>query len=155
MENQGYEFEGVDASFELLVKRISNQYIPKIELVETEINTRQIVPSNESSAKVVIKIDNQVIENTATGSGPLNALDLALRGALLDKFEFINEVVLTDYRVRVVGGNKGTESLVRVIIESSDKSGSWSTIGVSKDIVDASWKALIDSIEFKLMKVFS
>jgi 2-isopropylmalate synthase len=155
LENQGYEFEGVDASFELLVKRISNQYIPKIELVETEINTRQIVPSNESSAKVVIKIDNQVIENTATGSGPLNALDLALRGALLDKFEFINEVVLTDYRVRVVGGNKGTESLVRVIIESSDKSGSWSTIGVSKDIVDASWKALIDSIEFKLMKVFS
>jgi len=155
LENYGYEFEGVDASFELLVKKVSNQYKPKIELIETEINTRQIVPSNESSAKVVIKIDNEIIENTASGSGPVNALDLALRGALLDKFQFLNEVVLTDYRVRVVGGNKGTESLVRVIIESSDKDITWSTIGVSKDIVDASWKALIDSIEFKLMKASS
>jgi len=155
LENYGYEFEGVDASFELLVKKVSNQYKPKIELIETEINTRQIVPSNESSAKVVIKIDNEIIENTASGSGPVNALDIALRGALLDKFQFLNEVVLTDYRVRVVGGNKGTESLVRVIIESSDKDITWSTIGVSKDIVDASWKALIDSIEFKLMKASS
>tara|TARA_Y100000994_G_scaffold36707_1_gene27474 strand:- start:6679 stop:8247 length:1569 start_codon:yes stop_codon:yes gene_type:complete len=155
LENYGYEFEGVDASFELLVKKVSNQYKPKIELIETEINTRQIVPSNESSAKVVIKIDNEIIENTASGSGPVNALDLALRGALLDKFQFLNEVVLTDYRVRVVGGNKGTESLVRVIIESSDKDSTWSTIGVSKDIVDASWKALIDSIEFKLMRASS
>ena len=145
----------MDASFELLVKKVSNQYKPKIELIETEINTRQIVPSNESSAKVVIKIDNEIIENTASGSGPVNALDLALRGALLDKFQFLNEVVLTDYRVRVVGGNKGTESLVRVIIESSDKDSTWSTIGVSKDIVDASWKALIDSIEFKLMRASS
>ena len=155
LENDGYEFEGVDASFELLVKTISKQYKPKIELIETEINTRQIVPSNESSARVMIRIDNEVIENTASGSGPVNALDLALRGAMVDKYPFLNEVVLTDYRVRVVGGNKGTESLVRVIIESSDKSSRWSTIGVSSDIVDASWKALIDSIEFKLMKISS
>ena len=103
----------------------------------------------------MIRIDNEVIENTASGSGPVNALDLALRGAMVDKYPFLNEVVLTDYRVRVVGGNKGTESLVRVIIESSDKSSRWSTIGVSSDIVDASWKALIDSIEFKLMKISS
>ena len=155
LENDGYEFEGVDASFELLVKTISGQYKPKIELIETEINTRQIVPSNESSAKVVLKIDNETIENTASGSGPVNALDLALRGALIDKYSFLNEVTLTDYRVRVVGSNKGTESLVRVIIESSDKDTSWSTIGVSSDIVDASWRALIDSIEFKLMKISS
>jgi len=155
LKNDGYEFEGVDASFELLVKTISEQYKPKIELIETEINTRQIVPSNESSARVMIRIDNEVIENTASGSGPVNALDLALRGAMVDKYPFLNEVVLTDYRVRVVGGNKGTESLVRVIIESSDKSSRWSTIGVSSDIVDASWKALIDSIEFKLMKISS
>ena len=155
LENVGYEFEGVDASFELLVKTISGQYKPKIELIETEINTRQIVPSNESSAKVVLKIDDETIENTASGSGPVNALDLALRGALTDKYSFLNEVTLTDYRVRVVGSNKGTESLVRVIIESSDKDSSWSTIGVSSDIVDASWRALIDSIEFKLMKISS
>ena len=155
LENDGYEFEGVDASFELLVKTISGQYTPKIKLISTEINTRQIVPSNESSAKVILEIDNETIENTASGSGPVNALDLALRGALVDKYVFLNEVTLTDYRVRVVGGNKGTESLVRVIIESSDKNSSWSTIGVSSDIVDASWRALIDSIEFKLMKISS
>lgn len=153
LENDGYEFEGVDASFELLVKRVSGQYSPKIELIETEINTRQIVPSNESSAKVIIKIDDQIMESVASGSGPVNALDLALRKALTDKYSFLSNVVLTDYRVRVVGGNKGTESLVRVIIESSDGSSSWSTIGVSTDIVDASWRALIDSIEYKLMKI--
>ena len=153
LENDGYEFEGVDASFELLVKRVSGQYSPKIELIETEINTRQIVPSNESSAKVIIKIDDQIMESVASGSGPVNALDLALRKALTDKYSFLSNVVLTDYRVRVVGGNKGTESLVRVIIESSDGSSSWSTIGVSSDIVDASWRALIDSIEYKLMKI--
>ena len=153
LENDGYEFEGVDASFELLVKRVSGQYSPKIELIETEINTRQIVPSNESSAKVIIKIDDQIMESVASGSGPVNALDLALRKALTDRYSFLSNVVLTDYRVRVVGGNKGTESLVRVIIESSDGSSSWSTIGVSSDIVDASWRALIDSIEYKLMKI--
>ena len=153
LENSGYEFEGVDASFELLVKKISGQYTPKIELIETEINTRKIAPSSKSSARVKIKINNETIENIASGSGPVNALDMALRGALIEQFADLNNIVLTDYRVRVVGSNKGTESLVRVIIESSDNTDSWSTIGVSTDIIDASWKALIDSIEYKLMKL--
>ena len=151
LENQGYEFEGVDASFELLAKRISGGYKPKIELIESEINTRQIVPSTKSMARVKIKINNETIENTATGLGPVNALDIALRGALMKYYPHLNDIELTDYKVRVVTGSKGTESLVRVIMESTDGENTWSTIGVSRDIVEASWKALIDSIEYKLI----
>ncbi len=155
LENEGYEFEGVDASFELLVKKISGQYTPKIELIETEINTRQIIPASKSSARVKIKINNEVVESVSTGFGPVNALDVALRKALVKYYPHLNEVELTDYKVRVVAGSKGTESLVRVIIESTDGESSWSTIGVSRDIVEASWKALIDSIEYKLTKQIS
>ena len=151
LENNGYEFENVDASFELFVKKFSGNYIPKIELIETEINTRQIIPSSDSFAKVKVRINNQVIENHSSGTGPVNALDNALRKTLINEYPSLKEVELKDYRVRVVSGSKGTESLVRVIIESSDKKTSWSTIGVSSDIVEASWKALIDSFEYKLM----
>ena len=151
LENEGYEFENVDASFELLVKKISGKYKSKIELLETEINTRQIIPSSESSARVKIKIKNDTIENSAKGSGPVNALDNALREILIEKYPNLKDLTLKDYRVRVVSGSKGTESLVRVIIETSDMKDSWSTIGVSADIVQASWKALIDSFEYKLM----
>ena len=152
LENEGYEFEGVDASFELLVKKISGQYTPKIELIETEINTRQIIPASKSTARVKIKINKEVVESISSGSGPVNALDVALRKALVKYYPHLNEIELTDYKVRVVAGNKGTESLVRVIIQSTDGESFWSTIGVSRDIVEASWKALIDSIEYKLTK---
>ena len=151
LENEGYEFEGVDASFELLVKETIGAYTPTIELLETEINTRQIVPASTSSAKVKIKINDKSFENISDGSGPVNALDNALREILVKEYPEMKDIELVDYRVRVVSGNKGTESLVRVIIETSDKKNSWSTIGVSRDIVQASWKALIDSFEYKLM----
>tara|TARA_Y100001960_G_scaffold41140_1_gene40086 strand:- start:371 stop:1936 length:1566 start_codon:yes stop_codon:yes gene_type:complete len=151
LENEGYEFEGVDASFELLAKKISGDYEAKIELIESEINTRQIIPSTKSSARVKIKINNETIENTAEGLGPVNALDIALRNALIKYYPHLKDIELTDYKVRVVTGSKGTESLVRVIMESTDGKSTWSTIGVSRDIVEASWKALIDSIEYKLI----
>jgi 2-isopropylmalate synthase len=151
LENEGYEFEGVDASFELLVKETIGAYKPKIELIETEINTRQIVPASTSSARVKIRINDKSFENISEGSGPVNALDNALREILVKEYPDMKDIELMDYRVRVVSGNKGTESLVRVIIETSDKKSSWSTIGVSRDIVQASWKALIDSVEYKLM----
>ena len=151
LENEGYEFEGVDASFELLVKKISGHYTPKVKLIETEINTRQIIPSSKSIARVKIKINDEVIEHTSSGSGPINALDIALKKALAKYHPHLDRVELTDYNVRVVAGNKGTASLVRVIIKSTDGKSSWSTIGGSRDIVAASWKALIDSIEYKLM----
>ena len=121
LENNGYEFENVDASFELFVKKFSGNYVPKIELIETEINTRQIIPSSDSFAKVKVRINNQVIENQSSGTGPVNALDNALRKTLINEYPSLKEVELKDYRVRVVSGSKGTESLVRVIIESSDK----------------------------------
>ena len=151
LENEGYEFEGVDASFELLVKRISGHYKPKIELIETEINTRQIIPSSKSTARVKIKINDEIIEHASSGLGPVNALDIALKKALVKYYPDLDGVELNDYNVRVVTGSRGTASLVRVIIESTDGKSTWSTIGVSRDIVEASWKALIDSIEYKLM----
>tara|TARA_B100000131_G_scaffold118219_1_gene115245 strand:- start:36662 stop:38224 length:1563 start_codon:yes stop_codon:yes gene_type:complete len=153
LENNGYEFENVDASFELLARKIVGNYNPKIKLIETEINSRQIVPSKDSLARIKVEINNKIFENESSGSGPVNALDNALRETLVKEYPSLKEVELKDYRVRVVSGSKGTESLVRVIIESTDKKTSWSTIGVSRDIVEASWKALIDSFEYKLMNL--
>ena len=104
-------------------------------------------------ARIKVEINNKIFENESSGSGPVNALDNALRETLVKEYPSLKEVELKDYRVRVVSGSKGTESLVRVIIESTDKKTSWSTIGVSRDIVEASWKALIDSFEYKLMNL--
>ena len=104
-----------------------------------------------SYPKAQLEVDRNKILCEGQGNGPVNALDNALRKTLINEYPALKEVELKDYRVRVVSGSKGTESLVRVIIESSDKKTSWSTIGVSSDIVEASWKALIDSFEYKLM----
>ncbi len=154
LENQGYEFEGADASFELLVRKALGLYDKKFHIK----NTRTIVEKRQedekaiSEATVEVQVDGVTEYTVATGHGPVNAIDEALRKALEKFFPSLEKLELEDYRVRVVSNHKGTESAVRVLVESSDGENDWSTVGVSENIVEASWKALVDSIDYKLLK---
>jgi 2-isopropylmalate synthase len=100
----------------------------------------------------MIEVDGNIEHTAALGNGPVNALDNALRKALKNFYPRIKEVKLLDYKVRVVSSKQGTESVVRVLVESGDKSGSWNTVGVSSNIIEASWMALVDSMDYKLFK---
>ncbi len=154
LENEGYEFEGADASFELLVRKALGEYRKPFFLLGartiTEKRTDDDVPVTE--ATLIIQVDGIQEHTAAIGNGPVNALDRALRKALEKFYPALKEVKLKDYRVRVVSSTQGTDSRVRVLIESGDGDSDWSTVGVSENIVEASWKALTDSIDYKLLK---
>ena len=153
LEHEGYQFEGAESSFQLLVRKLLGKHRPFFELHEYEVNIHE--PSaNGINSSVVIKIsvDGQEEVTAAEGDGPVNALDKAVRKALERFYPAIAEIKLTDYKVRVLDSDKASAAKVRVLIESRDQYESWTTIGVSTDIVDASWRALIDSIEYKLVR---
>lgn len=152
-ESQGYQFEGAEGSFELLMRKAVGSHRPSFQL----LGFRVIVEKKQehgmllSEATVMVKV-GEVIEHTAAvGAGPVNALDHALRKALEKFYPQLREVKLLDYKVRVLSANKGTESKVRVLIESGDHKDKWGTVGVSENIMEASWQALADSIEYKLL----
>lgn len=154
MEHDGYQFEGADASFELEIRRHLKTYKPFFELDHYRTIDEQ--PSLDkdlcSSALIKIKVGNEYEITAAEGDGPVNALDKALRKALEVFYPSLKDVRLTDFKVRVLDGNDGTASKVRVIIESTDGKNIWTTIGVSTDLLEASWKAILDSIEYKLLR---
>ncbi|MGI9535205.1 MAG: citramalate synthase [Thermodesulfobacteriota bacterium] len=154
MENSGYEFEGADASFELLVRKALGLYKKQfyIKSAKTLVEKRKEDEEPISEATVEVQVDGVNELTTAKGNGPVNAIDGALRKALENFFPALKELKLIDYRVRVVSSKKGTDSVVRVLVESGDGVDSWSTVGVSENIVEASWKALVDSIDYKLLK---
>jgi 2-isopropylmalate synthase len=153
MESEGYQFEGAEASFDLLLKKAMGQHRRFFDLV----GFRVIVENrNEGSvvseATIKVKV-NGILENTVgEGDGPINALDQALRKALTKFYPSLKDVRLTDFKVRVLDAKEGTGAKVRVLIESRDKKDSWGTVGVSENIIEASWEALVDSIEYKLLK---
>ena len=153
LENEGYQFEAADASFKLLVRKIVGTYRPSFELVKYHVTvekrrTGEIV----TEATVKLKIGDKVEHVVGEGDGPVNALDAALRKSLANCYPGINDVHLIDYKVRVVNAKAGTAARVRVIIESRDKTSIWGTVGVSENIIEASWQALVDSVEYKLQK---
>ena len=154
MEASGWAFEGADASFELLVRRELGLYKPLFSLlayrVMSEHPTGQYIACCHAWVKVWV--DGQAEVAAAEGNGPVHALDNALRRALSRFFPILEQVRLTDYKVRVIDGVAGAAAKVRVLIESSDGHHSWTTVGVSDDIIDASRSALVDSIEFKLIE---
>ena len=154
MENSGYEFEGADASFELLVRKALGKYKKQfyIKSAKTLVEKKSEEDETISEATVEVQVDGVNEKTSATGNGPVNAIDGALRKALENFFPSLKEVQLVDYRVRVVSNKKGTDSVVRVLVESGDGEDTWSTVGVSENIVEASWKALVDSIDYKLLK---
>jgi len=153
LENEGYQFEAADASFDLLVRKIMGTYKPAFELIRysTTVEKRN---SGEliTEATVKLKIGDNIEHMVGEGDGPVNALDDALRKSLTNFYPAIRDMHLVDYKVRVVNAREGTAARVRVIIESRDKKDIWGTVGVSENIIEASWQALVDSVEYKLQK---
>lgn len=153
LENAGYEFEAAEASFDVLVKKALGLYQPKFERLAYRVNIeadRDGRPITEATVKV--RIGGRVQHTVSEGDGPVNALDGALRKALEACYPRLAEMQLVDYKVRVVNSKAGTAARVRVVIESRDPDAVWGTVGVSENIIEASWLALVDSIEYKLFK---
>ncbi|MBX9578983.1 MAG: citramalate synthase [Gemmataceae bacterium] len=153
LENEGYEFEAAEASFDLLVKKAAGLYAPWFERRAYRVNIEagpDGTPVTEATVKLAV---GGAVQHTASeGDGPVNALDGALRKALLPSYPRLAEMQLVDYKVRVVNPREGTAARVRVVIESRDRDAVWGTVGVSENVVEASWLALADSIEYKLFK---
>ncbi len=157
-EKQGYAYEGAEASFELLAHRMLGN-VPEYFMVESfrVINERRQTAKGKSinicEATVKLSIDGQETINAAEGNGPVNALDSALRKSLIANFPTLKDLVLTDYKVRILTPQDGTKAITRVMIESRDNKGNiWNTIGISENVIDASFNALHDSLTYKLMK---
>ena len=159
-ENRGFQYEGAEASFRLLVQRALPDYHPPFELVDfmvvMEKRRRRGQDDGDDSlceAMVKVSVDGEVKHTVAEGNGPVNALDQAMRKALLELYPRLQSVQLTDYKVRVVPqGPGGTGAVVRVLVESTDGERGWATVGASTNIVEASWQALADSLEYALLQ---
>lgn len=152
-EHQGYHYEAAEASFELLVKEALGELKQYFTLQHFKVFTEKVGDGWVNTEAVVkLKIDDEVVHTAAEGNGPVNALDHALRKALEEYFPVLKKMYLSDYKVRVLDEANATASKVRVLIESSDGKEKWSTIGVSSNIIEASWLALIDSFRYYLMK---
>lgn len=149
-EYQGYQFEGADASFKLLVMREFFGYIPDFQVENFKILSYNFGEETSTEAVIKLKVNEEQVHAVAEGDGPVNALDSALRKALENFFPELTKMKLIDYKVRVLDSNAGTAAKVRVLIETTDSQKTWTTIGVSTNIIQASWKALIDSIEYGL-----
>jgi 2-isopropylmalate synthase len=149
MEFEGYQYETAEASFELLIRRVLGIYQPSFELVEFKVMVNEPSVNNVNSTAIIkIKVNDDYQISAAEGDGPVDALDGALRKALSKFYPEIRDIKLRDYKVRVLDSENATAAKVRVLIESSDKKDVWSTIGVSSDIIEASYLALVESIEY-------
>ena len=155
MESKGYQFEGADASFELLVRKKLGLFKSYFKLIYYRIYTGVGTPEDyNASATVKVQVGDELKLMASEGNGPVNALDTAVRKALEQFYPALKNVKLTDYKVRVLdGADAATGALVRVLITSTYNKRRYTTVGVSRDVVDASWKALEDSLEFLLMKL--
>ena len=154
MEARGYQYEGADGSFELLMKRTLGQHKTFFRLIGFRVIDEKRTGDQEpiSEASIQIEVDGEVAHTVAMGDGPVNALDRALRKALQTFYPELATVELLDYKVRVVTSNRGTDAVVRVLVESGDGEDKWGTVGVSENIVEASWQALVDSFDYRLFK---
>jgi 2-isopropylmalate synthase len=154
LENRGFQFEGAEGSFEILIKKALGQHKKFFEL----LGFRVIVEKKEeetpplSEATIMVRVGNRVEHTAAVGNGPVNALDNAIRKALEKFYPELMEVKLLDYKVRILSTKDGTGAQTRVLIESGDGESKWGTVGVSENIIQASWQALVDSIDYKLLK---
>jgi len=154
LENQGFQFEGAEASFELLMKKTFGLHRKFFDLIGFRVIVEKREEGEEplSEATIMVRVDGKLEHTAARGSGPVNAIDNALRKALEKFYPQLKQVKLIDYKVRVLGAGTGTSAKVRVLIESGDDTHKWGTVGVSENIIEASWQALVDSIEYKLLR---
>ncbi len=158
MESRGYQYEGAEASFELLVHRSRPGYQPPFELEDFWVmERRRTRPGDgderdlQTEAMVKVSVDGELVQTAADGNGPVNALDAAVRKALVEFYPSLAAVKLVDYKVRIIDSAAGTGASVRVLIESTDGEHFWRTVGSSTDIIEASWLALADSLEWWIM----
>ncbi len=153
LEFEGYQFEGADGSFELLARKVIGRYKPFFTLHYYQTNGVNPRPEEGvcACAQIKVEVEGQIEVTAGEGDGPVNALDIALRKALSRFYPAVNQIRLTDYKVRVLDGKSATAAKVRVLIESSDGKSTWTTVGVSCDVMEASWLALCDSFEYKLI----
>lgn len=162
LEKDGYSFEGAEGSFDIFARKIIGKYKSFFKLHYYKLmSERPNIDENVSTVvQLKIEVDGKVALTVGEGRGPIHALDTALRNALRQFFPIVNEIRLTDYKVRVIdsftssiNATSPTAAVVRVLIESTDGSDVWTTVGVSQDIIEASWKALVDSFEYKLSRL--
>lgn len=154
LEAMGFQFEGAEASFELLMRKASGSFKKKFDLLGFRVIDQKVKEEEppQAEATVMVQVGGKIEHTAAVGDGPVNALDNAIRKALEKFYPELKDMSLKDYKVRVLPGIAGTGAKVRVLIESSDNQDKWGTVGVSHDIIEASWQALVDSIRYKLMK---
>jgi 2-isopropylmalate synthase len=152
LEDQGFQFEGAEASFELLMERALGRHRPYFELDAYRVIVEEQNASQEpvAEATVRVRVKGMLEHTAAAGNGPVDALDHALRKALEEFYPSLREMKLLDYKVRILDESKGTAAKTRVLITSGDGRDTWSTVGVADNIIEASWQALVDSIEYKL-----
>jgi len=151
LENMGYAFEGAEASVAIMLVRAQPDYVPPFELIDfmAVVENRQ-GRGMFSEATVKLAVGDQVLHTVAEGNGPVNALDIALRKALAPVYPRINEFHLADYKVRILDSYNGSAAYTRVLIDTQNGAGRWSTVGAGTNIIDASWRALVDSVEYGL-----
>lgn len=154
LEGQGYEFQAAEASFELLIQEALGKKRKNFNLIGFRVidEKRKEGEAAISEATIMVQVDGVMEHAAAMGNGPVNALDQALRRALTKFYPALKQVELLDYKVRVLSSGEGTGAVVRVLIESSDGKDKWGTVGVSHNVIEASWQALADSIDYKLYK---
>ncbi|WP_373653720.1 citramalate synthase [Schlesneria sp. DSM 10557] len=153
LENEGYQFEAAEASFDLLVRKEAGVYEPKFQPLQYRVNVETTAGRGTiTEATIKLRVNSRTEHVVAEGDGPVNALDTALRKALSAAYPNLAQMQLVDYKVRVINSTEGTAARVRVVIESRDHTDVWSTVGVSENVIEASWLALIDSVEYKLYK---
>jgi 2-isopropylmalate synthase len=152
LENEGYEFEAAEGSLALLIQKVLHHHKPFFVLDGFHVSMRRNSTQSVVEATVKVKVGDKFFHMVAEGDGPINALDNALRKALQDSFPSLKQVTLTDYKVRIISAKEGTAAKTRVLIESTDGQEQWGTVGVSENIIEASWQALVDSVEYKLFK---
>ena len=153
LEFEGYQYEGAEASFELEIKKLLNIYTPHFSLVEFKVIVSEpSVVGVGAAAMIKINVDGQDEITADEGDGPVEALDRAIRKAMERFYPLLKNMKLTDYKVRVIDSTSATAASVRVLIESTDGTDTWTTVGVDVDVIHASWKALVDSMEYMLMK---
>lgn len=153
LEHEGYQFEAAEASFELLTRKLIGDYKPhfSVALYKATDDFPSSGGKLQACAMVQVEVDGKTETAASLGNGPVNALDIALKRALTVFYPILADVTLTDFKVRVIESNSTTAAKVRVLIESTDKNRVWTTIGVSNDIIEASFEALCDSLEYKLL----
>jgi 2-isopropylmalate synthase len=151
-EAQGFTFEGAEASVELMLRRAHPAYVPPFELIDFMVLVeRRRGRGLLAEATVKVRVGPKLMHTVAGGNGPVNALDAALRKALVDVYPQLSSVQLTDYKVRILDSDTGTAANVRVLIDTKDGTRRWSTVGASTNIIEASWRALADSMEYAVL----